>query len=400
MANAARNHIDESWQSLGDSSGPAFAQKPFLPVKVHWHGDAAPVRCELVKGLLPRDGLAVLAGQSGAGKTFLALELASCLATGSDFFGHRVRERGGSLFLLAEGVGTIAERLEAIRLGKLADEPLGEGLPIAWLALPGSLKAPEVQKAITAKIAEVAADMRDRFGIPLNLIVVDTLAAAFASGDDKNSDGVATAEMAVLQKIGEAADALVLAVAHFGKDADTGIRGSSAYTASADAILAVLAEREAATGKVSNRRVAITKSRWHETGWHAGFDLCSIEVGKDEDGEPVLSAYVIPGEASSEPIKPKRPTSKAVTILLQAYQAVVVDNREMIRPYGSDGPEFVAVLREVLRAEFCRRYPSESDEPAKVAASKRQSFKRAMEAAVAGRVLGMDDERGLIWKPP
>ncbi|MCZ8376612.1 MAG: AAA family ATPase [Beijerinckiaceae bacterium] len=395
MADAARFH-DESFGTLGEPSGPAFAQKPVPPVKIHWHGEATPVRRELVKGLLPRNGLAVLAGQSGAGKTFLALELASCLATGDDFFGHKVRDRGGSLFLLAEGLGTIAERLEAIRLGKLAEEPLGEGLPIAWMALPGSLKAPEVQKAVTAKIVEVSADMRDRFGIPLRLLVIDTLSAAFATGEDKNADGVATQEMAILQKMAEAAGALALIVAHYGKDADTGIRGSSAYTASADAILAVLAEREAATGKVSGRRVAMTKSRWLETGWNAGFDLCSIEVGKDEDGEPVLSAFIVPGEASLEPVKPKRPLSKPVTILLQAFRAVVADSGEPVRPHGLNGHEFTAVPREVLRREFYQRYPADGDTEAKRAESKKKAFQRALTDGQLQGAIGFKDE-GEAW---
>ena len=41
------------------------------------------------------------------------------------------------------------------------------------------------------------------------------------------------------------AGALVIAVSHYGKSAETGVRGSSAFTASADSILAVHAERDA-----------------------------------------------------------------------------------------------------------------------------------------------------------
>jgi RecA-family ATPase len=60
-----------------------------------------------VKGLIPPGDVAFIGGQSGAGKTFIAIYLAVSLASGRAFFGRRVKERVGVAILAAEGAATI-----------------------------------------------------------------------------------------------------------------------------------------------------------------------------------------------------------------------------------------------------------------------------------------------------
>lgn len=374
--------------------------KPVIqPPKLIWHGEGKIERKEIVKGLLPSGEVVLIAGQSGAGKTFVTLELAACIATGEPFFGHKIKETGGTLFLLAEGAGTIAERLEALRLGKFAEDSFAEAMPIVWASVPGALNDPSVEEA-TFKVAKaVSQEMRDRFGVELRIIVVDTLAAAFAI-EDEQASGPATAAIKVLQRLHVATGALVLAVAHYGKVAEAGVRGSSAYTASADAILAVMADRDALTGKVGNRSIALTKSRWRETGWHCEFDLTGVRVGTDDDGDAIISAFVAPGQVSTDIVRTRRPQSKAVVILLQALRAIIADAGERRFPHGLDGVEVMAVPKESLRAEFYRRYSAEGQDEAKRSEAKRKSFSRAIEAATANQTLGFveSDSGAWIWK--
>jgi RecA-family ATPase len=133
--------------------------------------DAAVRPSWLVKGWLPKQGVALLAGQSRIGKTFLSLELAGALATGGSFFGRPVRERVGVLILAAEGEGTIAPRLEALRLHRLSGMPVAD-LPIGCVGINDA-------NEIGAIVAAAAVDMQERFGLRLGMIAVDTVAAAF-----------------------------------------------------------------------------------------------------------------------------------------------------------------------------------------------------------------------------
>ena len=67
----------------------------------------------LVKGLLPMEGIGIIGGQSGAGKTFVLISLAVCLGSGTPFFGRKVRERVGLAVLAAEGASTLALRVRS-----------------------------------------------------------------------------------------------------------------------------------------------------------------------------------------------------------------------------------------------------------------------------------------------
>jgi hypothetical protein len=56
---------------------------------------------ELIKKLLPAYGVAVTGGQPSAGKTFMEIHKAVCLATSLPFFEHKIAERVGTAFVPA-----------------------------------------------------------------------------------------------------------------------------------------------------------------------------------------------------------------------------------------------------------------------------------------------------------
>lgn len=390
--------LDPSPLLTGREAG-AGRDESRLPLFWHGEGAAIPARRELVKGLLPAGEVAIIAGQSGAGKTFIALDLAASLALQSDFFGHRVREAGGTLFILGEGGGTISERLEAVRIGRLQGDESAQEMPIAWHALTGSLSHDETLKAVLALANKTGREMQARHGVPLRLIVVDTLAAAFAM-QDENDAAAATLAMKVLQRFHVETGALVAAVAHYGKTAETGIRGSSAFTASADAILAVHADRDPMTGKVSARSLALTKSRWRDTGWQSAFDLQSVLIGHDDDGDDVWSCWVKPGGEVIEKAARGSRQSKGVSFLLQALTFALGEAGERKFPFGTDGPEVLAVTREALRSAFYTRYPADGETEAKRTQAKNKAFNRALLDGQSAGVIGFKDEgrEAWVWK--
>ena len=84
------------------------------PVYAHGDDDQQPLKSWAIKGLMPVVGHGLLSGQWGAFKTFVALELASALITGSPFVGHRVKRQCGVMFIAAEGAGEVRLRLNAV----------------------------------------------------------------------------------------------------------------------------------------------------------------------------------------------------------------------------------------------------------------------------------------------
>src|SRR5947209_2819298 len=56
----------------------------------------------LIEGLLPASSLAVLAGGSGVGKSFIALDIACSIASGIDWHGRSVMQ-GDVVYVAGEG---------------------------------------------------------------------------------------------------------------------------------------------------------------------------------------------------------------------------------------------------------------------------------------------------------
>lgn len=266
----------------------------------------------LLRPLLPEVGVAVIAGQSRAGKSFVALDLARALAMGEGFFERKARERVGVLFVAAEAVGTISQRLEALRLHKLAGTDPAY-LPISWADLDEVPRPSDLVERVNAVAAELhrlaeeaGAAMIERHGLRLGAIIIDTVGAAFGVPD--SDDEAAKLVMGALGVLSRKSGLAVLPVAHFGKDDRSGIVGSYYWTAAADVVLSITANICERTGEVSDRRLAVTKNKLDEQGPISAFDLDRVLIGIGRDGNEETSAIV---KATVELAKPERPSPHA-----------------------------------------------------------------------------------------
>jgi hypothetical protein len=244
-------------------------------------GDAtvAPPRM-LIKKLIPVSGIAFLGGQSSAGKTFVAVALGVALASGAQFFGHRVKEQVGVLYIAAEGAGNFAARVAAAKIEAGVKRPI----PFVWTAIVPALGTPQEIEGFISKLRAVAQQIQQRYGVRLGAVFIDTVAACF-SMQDENSNAEVSRVCAIMRYIGNSIGALVLPIHHYGKDAATGLRGASAFRGAADVVISVTAEIDQSNGCVSNRGLANAKARDAEQGPIAPFRLDYVKLGVDEDGE-------------------------------------------------------------------------------------------------------------------
>ena len=67
----------------------------------------------LVKDVIRRQSSVLVHGKTGTYKTFLVLDLFASLVIGRPWLGNEVKQHGPILYIAAEGVETIAERLDA-----------------------------------------------------------------------------------------------------------------------------------------------------------------------------------------------------------------------------------------------------------------------------------------------
>jgi hypothetical protein len=390
-----------------DSNNGDSASPPLIPVL--WDGDALPNPTQwLVRDLVPMGSAGLLVGESRAGKTFLAIDLARALSKGGLFVTKRARA-GGTLYIAAEAPGTIPNRLRAARLGPLApfldeqgrDKTTGQEpnrLCVAVLAKPPGLLTDEGRGQLVATARDLSAKMLAKFGIPLRLIVIDTMLACFDI-TDWNDPSQTRRVMNALAKIAEETGAVVLGVHHHGKDVTRGAAGSYALTAAADFMISVLAETNT-DGEVSSRRISVTKLRDGATGWGCEFDLVPFKVGVDDEGEDINSAFVEPKTVTAgfgQPAKSqkkKTPSSGLVAFNLAFEEALKESGEDRLVP--PDGKSVRMVRVKDVRASFDRHHKPAST-PANLADAQRQAFTRATKAILSEGKVRRETWDGTDW---
>ena len=225
--------------------------------------------------------MSVVYGESNSGKTFFAIDVSAHLALGREWHGRRV-ERGGVLYVAAEGGKAIHKRIVAFRMAHQL-----EGQEIPFLLARGSIDLLNA-KADTQPLIDEIREAENLFGIPIKLVVIDTLARAISGGNENAPDDMG-AFVGNADKIRNATKAHVMIVHHTGKDRAKGARGHSSLRAATDTEI-----------EIADQMAKVTKQRDQESGQEIGFSLEQVEVGIDSYNEPIRSCVLRPRNLSAE----------------------------------------------------------------------------------------------------
>lgn len=258
----------------------------------------------IVRGVLPRAELAVIYGESGSGKSFIALDLCAAISRGLDWRNRRTR-RGRVVYVCAEGAGGFKARLKAYAHANAVE--LAE-LPAVIADAPNLLE-PKDAAAVTKAIVEWAT-----LGGPVDVVVIDTLSATTPGGNENSGEdmGLVLSHCKFLHR---KTGALVVLIHHSGKDATRGARGWSGLRAAADAEIEVVRNGD-------YRAASITKMKDGTDGGQFAFKLKVIELGLDAEGEAESSCIIehveeTPQSPSSKRQKPGGVTEQAVFELIR-----------------------------------------------------------------------------------
>lgn len=274
----------------------------------------------LIRGIIEADTLALLYGQPGAGKSFIALSMAASIACGSDWYGHRVTQ-GPAVYILGEGGGGVSRRLRAWQLSnpdaRLQDAPL----------YVSSRMVPLCESEAVAEIA--AAIEESGVGKPSS-VWIDTLARA-AAGLDENSSRDMGELIKACDAIRERYGCAVVLVHHAGHNQDRA-RGSSAIKAALDTEISATKDGQVIT-------LQSTKSKEGEPFKPITFQLAGTDTGwNDEDGERVYSAVLEPCDAPEQGELLGKNQGMAVAVLRDLFHQRVKTASE-----GGRNPESVRI---------------------------------------------------------
>jgi AAA domain len=364
------------------------------PMYAHGDPDPRPLRSWLVKGLIPACGHGLLAGQWGTYKSFVALELATALMTAQPFLGGMVKRQCGVLFLAAEGADELRLRLNAAVREKCGGMPRA---PFRWYETTPILLQKGAVEKLVAMARQAEASLIAEFGLPLGLIIIDTVvvSAGYPQPGAESDTAVTQAVMNVLKEVAQQLNCFVLGVDHYGKNIAAGTRGSSAKEASADLVLACLADRDQ-SGSVTNTRVAVRKCRGGPQGQEFYFTVRKVEdPAPDEDGDPITTLVI---EWTTEPTAPPPPKDPwqhcrradqqaAVTRLKRVLMAMLAEHG-VDRPISQNGPTVRMIDRQIVRTEFYAQTAADGT-PAQKGEFRRKQFNRALDWTEQQKLVGV-----------
>jgi hypothetical protein len=187
--------------------------------------------------------------------------------------------------------------------------------------------------------------------------------------------------------------ALFMGVAHFGKNVDTGTKGSSDFENDADVVLGLLGEK-ALSGAVTNPRLSVRKRRTGPNGEEFAFRAKVADLGLDQHGFPITT-LTIEWQPEADTRPKTEAWSKSLRLLRQVLMNMLADAGRDIRPF-LDGPAVRAVDQEIVRAEFYKSYPADGDAKAKQNV-RRQAFGRALKDAQAKSLIGIREVEAVTY---
>jgi hypothetical protein len=260
--------------SIADRFLPADKSSP-LPIE--WAVEMQPHLSSywLIQNVLPQEGLALIYGHPGCGKSFLAVDIGMHVAQGRPWAGHKT-QRGLVLYVAAEGQRGIRNRIVAFRQFHGLDDQTSFAL------VPAAVNLFDCAAGCAA-LSDVISRASVECGDSPALVVIDTVSKTLGSGKE-NTDDLAV-YVANCARLATQFQCCVLAVHRRPKNAEgSDPRGHGSLLAGVDTSI-LIEGRE-------TRSVQLKKQKDGEEGQLLTFCLEKVDLGVDDDGEVVRSCVV------------------------------------------------------------------------------------------------------------
>ena len=235
---------------------------------------------KLIGKVIERGVTGQLFGPSGGGKTFVALDMFLSVGTGGIWNGH-LCEQGTVLYFAGEGHSGLRRRIKAWH--SQHGEPDLSNVFVSRNTITFSANGLD-------QVINEAHELEAKTRKQIALIIIDTL-ARHLQGDENSTKDMSEFVRAVDGLRDTFPGSTVIIIHHTGNSAENSFRsrGSSALKAALDVEI-----------KCDKGLLTFTKTKDSEQPEPAEFKLVPVEIGLDEDGEPITSCVVKYGERSAK----------------------------------------------------------------------------------------------------
>jgi hypothetical protein len=330
----------------------------------------------LIEKVLVQNSLAALYGPWGSFKSFIALDWALCLATGTDWCDRKV-QRADVLYIVGEGVGGLKNRLAAWKQKHRVD-----GSIAGFRAIPMPVNLMDLAEA--RRLILSAQDEQVTNGFTPAVIICDTLARSMVGGDEnsvKDMGAVINNADLIRRELG---GITFLPIHHAGKDPDRGMRGSTGLPGAMDTVFRV-------TRNGMSVGLFCEKQKDGEDSWslHLAAEKVILPL-RPGTLKPRDSLVLVPGEASASTAgRPGRPKGDAGLGLAVLFDTVVAEGFQLPLGNGFPSTPMRGTTEMAWRREFYRRLSERS------ADAKKHAFSRMLKELRDAGLVGLCDTK--VW---
>ncbi len=283
----------------------------------------------LIDGVVETGTMGELFGDPGSYKTFVALSMMLCVASGRSWHGHAVKQ-GPVVYIVGEGRQGVARRLAA--WGKHHGVALAT-VPFFMSSAPAAL----TDQSSAAEVAETIAEVAAQHGPPV-MIVIDTLARNFGPGDENSTKDMGAFVGNLDRHMGNSCVRIV--VHHSGHGDKSRSRGNSALKGAVD-FQFCLAKKADGTVEMSNPKMK-DAPEWQVP---KRFKPRTVLIGGNFN-DPIESIVLeITDQAPEDAVDVGSAKMRAAIDLLRELYA---DHREALEAGGHD-PDDARVTRQEWR---------------------------------------------------
>lgn len=180
----------------------------------------------IIKEFIPNNGLIILYGSPGCGKTFIVLDICLHIINKKKWFNNEVMKDGIIIYLIGEGINGIKGRLDSWSdYYNIKSENCIYFIPI------NSFNIWEDENI--NKLKSTISKLKIISNKNVSMIIVDTLARA-STGLDENSSRDMGKFLKNFEKVKDIFQCSILFIHHKGKDESKGMRGSSSLLGAVD----------------------------------------------------------------------------------------------------------------------------------------------------------------------
>lgn len=286
----------------------------------------------LIQDVIEADTLALIFGDPGTYKSFLAVDFACCVASGKDFNGRPVK-KGPVFYIAGEGKNGIARRFKAWSVRHQI--PL-DNLKLFLSTSPVGIGDEGATEKVLSEIRRVVGKNSEPA-----MIVVDTLARNFGAGDENSTQDM-TRFIAGCDKLRSQHRATILLVHHCGLSDKTRSRGNQSLKGALDAEYRL--EKDEVTGQI---KFEATKMKDAEMPEPIAFRPAVVEIGTI-DGDMMSSVVLDQMDYDVS----NYGNANWHTLALKILEKMLSDNRQIIESGGFNSDDAMISVTNWRKAVF------------------------------------------------